>query len=165
MKAQTCTKFGANRSSRLVDFPDFCIFDPLNPPKFPLGYRGANCFWHIPFPNESADVYQIWCQSVHPFGSFSRFVNFWPPKTPKSPLGDTGQIFIFPTTFLGESACVCQIWSRSDHRRRRVYAWKDTHTDTHSPICVVQQSTIRIFVLGLPFRQCRWQYYTTSLCD
>ena len=24
--------------------------------------------------------------------------------------------------------CVCQIWSRSDHRRRRVYAWKDTHT-------------------------------------
>ena len=25
-----------------------------------------------------------------------------------------------------------QIWFRSDYRRRRVYAWKDTHTDTHT---------------------------------
>ena len=25
---QTFTKFGANRSNRLVDFPDFWIFDP-----------------------------------------------------------------------------------------------------------------------------------------
>ncbi len=32
------------RSSCLVDFLDFCIFYPLNPPQFPLGYRGANCF-------------------------------------------------------------------------------------------------------------------------
>ena len=35
MNLQTCNKFGANRYSRLVDFPDFCIFDPLKPPKFP----------------------------------------------------------------------------------------------------------------------------------
>ena len=33
MNPQTCNKFGANRYRRLVDdFPDFCIFDPLNPP-------------------------------------------------------------------------------------------------------------------------------------
>ena len=25
---QTCTKFGANLSNRLVDFPNFLIFDP-----------------------------------------------------------------------------------------------------------------------------------------
>ena len=29
---QTCTKFGANRSSCLTDFPDFWICDPLKPP-------------------------------------------------------------------------------------------------------------------------------------
>ena len=51
----------------------------------------------------------------------------------------TGLIFIWTATvaalpFLDESACVCQIWSRSDHRRRRVYAWKDarTHACTHA---------------------------------
>ena len=27
---------------------------------------------------------------------------------------------------------MCQIWFRSDYRRRRRYAWKDTHTDTHT---------------------------------
>ena len=35
MNPQTCNKFGANRYSRLVDFPDFYIFDPLKPLKFP----------------------------------------------------------------------------------------------------------------------------------
>ena len=35
MNPQTCNKFGANRYSRLVDFPDFFILDPLKPPKFP----------------------------------------------------------------------------------------------------------------------------------
>ena len=29
---QMCTKFDANRSNRLVDFPDFWIFDPQNAP-------------------------------------------------------------------------------------------------------------------------------------
>ena len=28
MNLETCTKFGANRSNRLVDFQDFWIFDP-----------------------------------------------------------------------------------------------------------------------------------------
>ncbi len=37
-----------------------------------VGYRGANCFSICPFPDESTDVYQIWCQSVQPFGSFPR---------------------------------------------------------------------------------------------
>ena len=33
-------------------------------------------------PDESADVYQSWCQSVQPFDSFSRLLDLWPPKTP-----------------------------------------------------------------------------------
>ena len=32
---QTCTKFGANRSSRLTASQDFWICDPLNPPEIP----------------------------------------------------------------------------------------------------------------------------------
>ena len=39
MNLQMFTKFGANRSSRLVDFPDFCI---LGPPKTP-----QNAPWNI----------------------------------------------------------------------------------------------------------------------
>ena len=37
MSPQACTKFGANRSSRLVDYPDAWIFDPLTPPNAPWG--------------------------------------------------------------------------------------------------------------------------------
>ena len=163
--------------SRFVNF-----WPPKTPPKFPLGYRGANCFSLCPFPDESAGVYQMLCQLVHPFGSYSRFLNFWPPKTPQNaPWGIEGLIVFslcpFPDESAGvyqiwcqlvdpfgsysrflsfwppkppwvtrgwmlfsslpfgdESACVCKIWSRSDHRRRRVYRRKDTHTDTLSYI-------------------------------
>ena len=44
MNPQTCTKFGANRSSRLVGFPDFCLFDHLNPQNSPLGIEGLIVF-------------------------------------------------------------------------------------------------------------------------
>ena len=57
----------------------FMLWPPgrhINPPKSPLGYRGANCFSLCPFPGESAGVYQMLCQLVHPFGSYSRFLNF-----------------------------------------------------------------------------------------
>ena len=63
----------------------------------------------------------------------SHIFNLWPPKTPQIPPCVTRGKFLFcPLPFVGESACVCQIWSQSDHRRRRVYAWKDTHTHTHT---------------------------------
>ena len=56
-----------------------------------------------------------------------------PPKTPQIPPWVTRGKFLFcPLPFLGEYACVCQFLSRSDHRRRRVYAWKDTRTHTHT---------------------------------
>ena len=37
-----------------------------------------------PFPNESADMYQIWCQSVQPFDSLPRLFDLWPPKSPRN---------------------------------------------------------------------------------
>ena len=124
----------------------------------------------LAYVHESADVYQIWCQSLQPFGRFSRLLHFGPPKTrqvppsqmnphmcakfganrsshladfphfqfltpqnpPNSPCVTRGKFLFCTLSFLGESACVCQIWYRSDHRRRRRYAWKDTHTDTHT---------------------------------
>ena len=55
-----------------------------------LWYRGANCFYFslCPFPDESTEVYQIWCKSVQPFDSFPRL---WicDPLTPPPPPPDT----------------------------------------------------------------------------
>ena len=68
---QTCTEFGTNRSSRLTASQDFWICDPLKAPKCPLCVLRFNLFGIYPFPDESAHVCQIWCQSVQPFGSFS----------------------------------------------------------------------------------------------
>ena len=68
---QTCTKFGANRSSRLTASQDFWICDPLKPLEMPPCVLRFNWFGIYPFPDESAHVCQIWCQSVQPFGSFS----------------------------------------------------------------------------------------------
>ena len=48
-----------------------------------LGYRGANCLSLCPFPDESTDVNQIWCQSVQPFDSFPRILNVGPPNPPR----------------------------------------------------------------------------------
>ena len=62
------------------------------PPNAAVGYRGANCFSLRPFPDESTDVYQIWCHSVHPFGSFPR-LKCMTPKTPRNaPCGIEGRI-------------------------------------------------------------------------
>ena len=44
---------------------------PLKPPEMPPSVSRFNLFGIYPFPDESAHVCQIWCQSVQPFGSFS----------------------------------------------------------------------------------------------
>ena len=74
---------------------------------------GRLVFTLCPFPDESADVNQSWCQSVQPFDSFSRLLNVWPPKTPKCPTCvSKGNLFgVYP--FPDESAHVCQIWCQS----------------------------------------------------
>ena len=56
-------------------------FDHLNPKMTP-GLAGLFVFRLCPFPYESADVYQIWCQSVQPFGRFSTLLNCWPLNPP-----------------------------------------------------------------------------------
>ena len=77
----TCTKCGANRSSRLTASQDIGICDPLTPPpKCPLGYCGATCIQPMSSPR--------WIRTrepklVHLFDGFPRLLNLWPPKTPR----------------------------------------------------------------------------------
>ena len=48
---QTCTKFGANLSSRLTASPECLICDPLKPPEMPLCVLRFNLFGIYPFPD------------------------------------------------------------------------------------------------------------------
>ena len=108
MDLQMCATFGGNRSSRLTASPDFWICDTLTPPKCHI-IEGRLVFSLCPFPNESADVSQSWCQS----GSFPRLLNCWPPKIPQvPPFVSRGKLFgVYP--FPCEFAHVCQIWCQS----------------------------------------------------
>ena len=87
-------------------FSMFWVVDPLKPPEMPPGYWGANCIWPIPFTGESADVYQIGCQSVKPFDSFPKHLNMWPPTPPppKCPWGIVERIVFSLCLFPDESA-------------------------------------------------------------
>ena len=62
-------------------------FDHLNAKMTP-GLEGLFVFSLCPFPCESADVYQIWCQSVQPFGRLEIFqtFEFFTPKPPPPPM-------------------------------------------------------------------------------
>ena len=83
----TCTKFGANRRSRLTGYPDFSICDPL-PPNAPWSIEGRLGFNLCPFPDESADVNQSWCQSVQLPKTFECLT----PNPPPVPLLSRGAI-------------------------------------------------------------------------
>ena len=72
MNPQTWTKVGANRSSRLTASPDLNFYPLTPPPQCPPCVSRGNLFGVYPFPDKSAHLCQIWCQSVQPFGSFSR---------------------------------------------------------------------------------------------
>ncbi len=74
-----------------------------------LWYRGANCLSICPFPDESTDVYQIWCQSVQPFDSFPILLNVWP----LTPWGIEGWLVFSLCPFPDESADVNQSWCQS----------------------------------------------------
>ena len=80
-------------------FPRVWMCDPLTPPPPPpprhatWGIEGWLVFSLCPFPDESADVNQSWCQSAQPFDSFPWLLNVWPPKPPppNAPLCLLGQ--------------------------------------------------------------------------
>ena len=89
---------------------------PPPPPKCHWGTVGRIVFSLCPFPDESADVYQIWCQSAQPFDSFPRLFNIWPLNPPPQvpPCVSRGNLFdVYP--FPDGSADVCQIWCQSVH--------------------------------------------------
>ena len=95
-------------------FPVFWIVDPLTPPPQCCHIVGRIVFSLCPFPDESADVYQIWCQSVQQFDSFPRHLNLWPPKTPRNaPWDIQGRLLISVCPFPDESADVNQSWCQS----------------------------------------------------
>ena len=110
---QTCTKFGANQSSCLTACPDFLHCDPP-PPKKPWGIEGLIVFSLCPFPDESADLYQIWCQPVQPIDSFPIFWICDPLAPPNSPWGIEGRLVFSLCQFPGESADVNESWCQSD---------------------------------------------------
>ena len=84
------------------------------PPNAPWGIDGRLGFSLCPFPDESADVNQSWCQSVLPFDSYPRLVNVWPlnPPPPSAPCVSRGNLFCV-CPFPDRSADVCQIWCQS----------------------------------------------------
>ena len=92
-------------------FPRLLNFWPPTPPppNAPWGIQGRLRFSLCPFPDESADVNQSWCQS-------DSFPDFWivdplkPPKCP--PCVSRGNLFgVYPFPY--EFAHVCQIWYQS----------------------------------------------------
>ena len=116
-------KFGANRSSRLTASQSFFFnlwpLTPL-PRNAPWGIEGRLVFSLCPFPDESEDLNQSWCQT----DSFPIRLNCWPPKTPKCPpfVGShvirkwrhsTGHNLFGVYPFPDELAHACQIWCQS----------------------------------------------------
>ena len=71
----------------------FELLTPKTPKKMPpWGIVGRIVFSLCQFPDESTEVFRIWCQSVHPFGSFPR-LNLWPLKPPlNAPCAIEGRI-------------------------------------------------------------------------
>ena len=86
------------------------LWPPKTPPNAPWDIEGRIVFSLCPFPDESADVYQIWCQSIQLCVSFSRLLNWWPLKTP---WGIEGRIVFSLCQFPDESADFNQIWCQS----------------------------------------------------
>ena len=60
---------------------------PKTPQNSPWDIEGRTVFSLCPFLDQSAVLYQIWCQSVQPFDSFPKHLNLWPTKTPRNAPG------------------------------------------------------------------------------
>ena len=96
-----CAQFIPNRSSRLTTFPRILnCWSHKTTQNVARGIVGRIVFSLCPFPDESIDVHQIWCQSVQPFDSFPILLNLWspnpaPPPPAMPPLGYWGATCIY----------------------------------------------------------------------
>ena len=123
------------------------------------GIEGRLGFSQCPFPDESADVNQSWCQSVQPFDSFLRLLNVWllqPPSAPP-PCVSRGNLFgVYP--FPDGSADVCQIWGQSfDSSPRLLNLW---HPNPPPPEWLAQKhakNNIYTSTIIIPAWTCRHQ--------
>ena len=110
-------------------FPGFWIVDLLKTPNCPWDSEGRIVFSLCPFPDESVDVYQIWCQSVQVFDT-SPYFWMCDPLTPPMPLGYWGRIIFSLCPFPNESADLYQIWCQSvlpfDSFSRPLNVWPPT---------------------------------------
>ena len=111
MNPQTCTKFGANRSSCLTASPDFWICNPLNPP----GVLRGELYLAYVDSQTSPQICTIWCQSVQPFDSFHKHFYVWSTNPPpsKCPWGNEGRLGFSLCSFPDESEDVNQSWCQS----------------------------------------------------
>ena len=139
---QICTKFGANRSSRLTASPNNWICAPLKKPKCPWGIVERIVFSLCPFPDESADVYQIRCQPVQPFDSFPRLCD---PLPPNAPWGIEGRLLFSICPFPDEYADVSQSWCQSDSFPIFFNCWIPK-TPQVPPLCLEGQFVWRISI-------------------
>ena len=95
----------------------FLIIDPLKPPKCRPCVLTGNLFSVYSFPDESAHVCQIWCQSVQLFDSFTRLLNLWPLKIPRnSPCGIEGRLVF----------CLCPFPDNNNGRNGSCLTWLAT---------------------------------------
>ena len=125
-------------------FPGFCIVDPLKPSKMPPWcIVGRIVFSLCPFPEESTNVYRIWCQLVYPFGSSPRLKFVTPQNVP----WDIVWRFAF-SLYPFESADVNQSWCQSvqpfDSFSRLLSLWPPK--TPKCPTCVLKGNFWRISI-------------------
>ena len=116
---------------------------------------GRIIFILCPFPDESADVYQIRCQSVQLFDSFPRHLNLWPPKTPQNtPWCIVGRLVFSLCPFPDESADANQSWCQSDSFLIRLNCWPpNTAPPPQYPPCVSRGNLFGVYPFTYEFAQ------------
>ena len=115
MNPQTCSKFGANRSSRLTASQDFWICDPLTPPPpaMPPGLLRGELYLYSQMNPPTWT--KVGANRSSRLTASRDFWNVWTPKIPPQvpPCVSWGNLFgVYP--FPDEAAHVYQIWCQSD---------------------------------------------------
>ena len=112
-------------------------------PRTPWGIEGRIVFSLCPFPDESADVYQIRCQPVQPFDSFPRFCDpLLPPNAPWVLRGDLYLAYV-------HSQMNPQTWTKvGANRTASPYCfncWPTTPPSAPVPPCVSRGNLFDIY--------------------